>query len=325
MPLELIILIALFSIPMITGAIRGFTSNTMTQNYIPSYIPVKDVDSEIEPEMEWGHFSLSDPLSGPEEIVMETPPSISNVTEDQSFDQKGNSDILNVETISPGSMRSMDREGEMNRFFSRFNKPEAQTASQPILVEPIQDESNNDVILSSVSEIDSTLPVARAISVLPDEVGVEVERFLKIFKNEELEPTTFLEDPHYVDQMLSQINSIDIPPPTEEDIAAESPLSEVAFKSIVKNYGFETASQITTTPFLGAKNEEDIMIGRIQFYNGETCLVYEDNYVCLRGSAIEKVASNEGIVVLVKGFFFDDGFIVVELNSLEELFMQEAM
>ncbi|MFX3643476.1 MAG: hypothetical protein ACE3L7_33295 [Candidatus Pristimantibacillus sp.] len=325
MPAELIIIIVGFAIPIIYGAISGFTSNTMTQNNIPS---MRDVDTEIDQEMTWDQFSVSDPVSEHENLAMDLPPlSIETVhpTEDQAFEQIDTSEV--EKTTSAAKTVSMVPEEvgvEVNRFFNLFKKEE--TEPEPtITVDQIQDQNNNSDTLTSVSEVVLTPPVERTVSVLPEEVGVEVNRFLQIFKKEETEPSTVLEESHYVDQLLDQINSSDIPPPTEEDVAAESPLSDIAFRSIAKNYGFETASLITTTPLLGAKNEEDIMMGRIQFHDGETCLVYEDSYVFLRGSAIEKVASNEGIVVLVKGFFFDDGFIVGELIRQEELVMQEAM
>ncbi|MCW3793727.1 hypothetical protein OM416_19220 [Paenibacillus sp. LS1] len=324
MPAELIIIIVGFAIPIIFGAVSGFTSNTMTQNNIPS---MRDVDMEIEQEITFDQFSLSDPAAKHENLAMELPPlSFETVppTGDQAFEQIEISEDEKTTATRTVSMVPEEVGVEVNRFFNLFKKEEIEP-EPTIIVDQIQDQNNNSDTLTSVSEVVLTPPVERTVSVLPDEVGVEVNRFLQIFKKEKTEPTAVLEESHYVDQLLDQINSSDIPPPTEEDVAAESPLTEIAFRSIAKNYGFETASQITTTPLLGEKNEEDIMMGRIQFHDGETCLVYEDSYVFLRGSAIEKVSSNEGIVVLVRGFFFDDGFIVGELIRQEELVMQEAM
>lgn len=325
MPLELTIIILFLSIPIIAGAVCGFTSNTMTQNNIPS---MRDMDSEVEQEMTWDQFGLSDPIANNDNLAMELPPlSIEKIqTGDQAIEQSN----INLVENTPPAARTVsmvpDEVGvEVNRFFNLFNKQEMEPETT-LTVDPIQDQNSYSDNLTSVSEVVLTSTVERTVSVLPEEVGAEVNRFLKFFKKEEeTEPAAVLEEPHYVDQMLGQIDSCDIPPPTEEDVAAESPLSEIAFRSIAKNYGFETASQITTTPLLGAKQEEDVMMGRIQFLDGETCLVYEDSYVFLRGSAIEKVTSNEGIVVLVKGFFFDDGFIVGELIRQEELVVQEAM
>lgn len=306
MPLELIIVIGIFAIPILAGIVSGFTTNTMTQNYIPSMRDNDTTDQE--------NWEFSDSIEESENLAMEVPSlSFEAPTAEKHSKEENEPTSAIKDSKSPKEVGT-----EVNRFFSIFNKNQMEI---PTLEG--QNEMNHIIDIETSSDVDVVAPQERTLSVVPEEVGIEINRFLGVFRNNDSEPA--LEEPHYVDQMLDQIDGKDIPPPTEEDVAAESPLTQTAFRSIEKKYGFQTASQITTTPILGARGEEDVMIGRIQFDSEETCLVYEDTYVYLRGSAIEKVASNEGIVVLVKGFFFDDGFIVQELNSLEELVMQEAM
>ncbi|GAA0854133.1 hypothetical protein ABER99_20545 [Paenibacillus glucanolyticus] len=134
--------------------------------------------------------------------------------------------------------------------------------------------------------------------------------------------TVSIED-HDIDRMLETLRDADVPPPIADNLiefpGQNSPLPKKEYSAIRKRYGEVFADQITTTPSIGATNNEiDVMMGRVSFSeDGTMFLTYNNASIQIRGLGLTEEL--EGEVILVNGFFIDDNaFMVEEIVQLKE-------